>query len=126
MNLLSNEEVVLIERIGRDKVLYSPAAQVLHVINQERLTQKWFRRRAYWQAVSDQIADLNWLSLDRAWEEYSTFIARSPAERRSMLALFDDCNDGKRLAHQLRAIYALAILASSGLVISHDSTEIRK
>jgi glycosyltransferase involved in cell wall biosynthesis len=116
-HLLSNEEIGLMERIGRERVLYSPFAEVLHVINPERLEQKWFRRRAYWQAISDQLAGVGWLPQSEAWTNFSSFIARSPAERRSMLALFDDCPDAERFSQQLSAIYALTMLGSEGFCI---------
>lgn len=114
-HLLSNEEIGLLERIGHDSVTYCPSAIVLHIISSERLQQSWFRRRVYWQAVSDQIADIGWLSPEQAWLDLSTFIARSPAERRSVLALFQDCHDSELFALQLKAIYALITLSSQGL-----------
>lgn len=57
--LLSNEETDAMERIKASgkTALYSPDALVEHVIDPERLTRQWFRRRAAWQAVSDFIKD---------------------------------------------------------------------
>jgi GT2 family glycosyltransferase len=57
-NLLSNEELKVAAQIraaGRP-IVYSPRAVVEHRIPPERLTKRWFLRRAAWQAVSDYIA----------------------------------------------------------------------
>lgn len=54
-NLLSNEEIHLkanLEKLGF-YTLYNPAAEVQHSIPIERLTKKWFRKRMYWQGISD-------------------------------------------------------------------------
>ena len=55
-SLLSNEETALLARLGIHRVFYDPAARVQHVIPVERLTRRWFRRRVYWQAISDLVA----------------------------------------------------------------------
>lgn len=58
-SLLSNEEIELIDRIraGGNISIYVPGAVVEHVIDPDRLTREWFRRRVAWQAVSDFIKD---------------------------------------------------------------------
>jgi glycosyltransferase involved in cell wall biosynthesis len=57
--LLSNDELELHDRLqaAGKQILYSPAIRVSHRIPPQRLTQDWFRRRVFWQAVSDLIAD---------------------------------------------------------------------
>jgi hypothetical protein len=62
-DLLSNEEAALVETVGRDHVLYNPAAMVKHTIPPERLTQRWFRKRASWQAVSDVLGNADFLGI---------------------------------------------------------------
>ncbi len=56
--LLSNEELEAANRITRAGKLsiYAPHAVVEHIVQAERLTQDWFRRRAAWQAVSDLLS----------------------------------------------------------------------
>jgi glycosyltransferase involved in cell wall biosynthesis len=56
-NLLSNEEIhlkAILENLGYFTI-YDPKPQVLHSIPPDRLTKKWFRRRMYWQGVSDSL-----------------------------------------------------------------------
>ena len=58
-SLLSNEETAVAEKIhamGKISV-YAPAADLQHVIDPQRLSREWFRKRAAWQAVSDFIKD---------------------------------------------------------------------
>lgn len=58
-SLLSNDDTEVIERVKAlgKTVLYHPGAVVHHVIDPNRLTRQWFRRRSAWQAVSDFIKD---------------------------------------------------------------------
>ncbi|MGV3549487.1 glycosyltransferase family 2 protein [Rhizobium sp.] len=112
--LMSNEEVSLIEKIGLENIWYTPQAEVAHVIGLERMQQKWFRKRVYWQAVSDMIADVGWLQPDEGWRRISTFLAASPAELRSIRAFFQECPDSELFEKQLNAIYAMTVLGSEG------------
>jgi glycosyltransferase involved in cell wall biosynthesis len=113
-SLLSNEETALIKLIGHDRVLYQPRAQVIHVIPPERVRLAWFRRRSYWQAVSDIMAGSVWVTRPTAYAWLAEFIAASPAEHRSLRALFQDVSDPEVADMQLRAVYGLAILAAGG------------
>jgi glycosyltransferase involved in cell wall biosynthesis len=57
-SLLSNDESTVNHHIklrGR-AIMYAPSAIVQHQIPAERLTKKWFLRRAAWQGVSDFVA----------------------------------------------------------------------
>jgi hypothetical protein len=61
-SLLSNEGVIdWITRAKGYKLFYDPANVIRHFIHADRLTPKWFRRRYFWQGVSDYagIAYLN-------------------------------------------------------------------
>jgi hypothetical protein len=55
--LLSNEEIEVAEKLNAQGLIsvYSPEATVHHVIDPNRLSRAWFRRRAAWQAVSDLV-----------------------------------------------------------------------
>lgn len=57
-SLLSNEDLDLCERLraGGSVLWYSPQQVVHHLIHPERLDRRWFRRRAFWQGVSDAVA----------------------------------------------------------------------
>jgi glucosyl-dolichyl phosphate glucuronosyltransferase len=57
-NLLSNEELEASKRIKAlgKKIIYAPAAFAEHVVDPDRVSQRWFRRRSAWQAVSDYVS----------------------------------------------------------------------
>jgi glucosyl-dolichyl phosphate glucuronosyltransferase len=54
-NLLSNEELEVTKKIRASgkTIIFEPAAYVEHVVDSSRVSQRWFRKRAAWQAVSD-------------------------------------------------------------------------
>ena len=56
-NLLSNEEILLKRQLKRRNLAtyYDPDIYVYHHIPAERLTKRWFYRRAFWQGASDAI-----------------------------------------------------------------------
>ena len=54
---MANEEMDAMRRlqsIGFNAV-YEPSMSVLHCVGPERLTQDWFRRRLFWQGISDWV-----------------------------------------------------------------------
>jgi glycosyltransferase involved in cell wall biosynthesis len=58
-SLLSNEEILLhrqLKRLGY-RTYYDPRIAIRHHVFAEQLTKSWFRRRAYWQGVSDAILE---------------------------------------------------------------------
>jgi len=73
--LLGNEEIEVCDRI-RDagyRILYEPEAIVGHKIPQDRAQMEWFRKRVFWQAVSDLIQGEqktagNWPVEGQAWD----------------------------------------------------------
>lgn len=85
-SLLSSEETALTDRIKAQgsRVAYDPLAAIDHWVDPERLTQRWFRRRAAWQAVSDYLrapkAQMD--RRDQAWSSVKNFLlSRNPADR---------------------------------------------
>ena len=58
--LLSSGDVHLVQRIIDHgfRVEYHPAMQVRHRVPAARLTQAWFRRRYFWQGVSNAVMEL--------------------------------------------------------------------
>jgi glucosyl-dolichyl phosphate glucuronosyltransferase len=57
--LLSNEEILVhhqLKRLGYT-IYYDPKICVRHHVPADRLTTKWFKRRAYWQSVSDALLE---------------------------------------------------------------------
>lgn len=59
-NMLSSGDVFLQEQIliRGHPIVYHPAMAVWHVVTPSRLTKAWFRRRYYWQGVSDAVMQL--------------------------------------------------------------------
>lgn len=85
-SLLSAEETALTDRIKAlgGLVAYDPLGAVDHWVDPERLTQRWFRRRAAWQAVSDYLRDPKGKMEQReqAWAATKSFLlTRNPADR---------------------------------------------
>jgi glucosyl-dolichyl phosphate glucuronosyltransferase len=115
-SLLSNEEITLLERIGIQSVFYAPSACVQHMIPTDRLTTKWFRRRSYWQAVSDMVAGRVNTDDPALRKEYGHVIGQLEAERRNLNALSFEPTSYTEFALQLRGVYlAAAILGDGGV-----------
>jgi len=58
-SLLSNEEILLhhfLKKLGYT-TYYEPRISVRHHVPAARLTKRWFKRRAYWQGVSDAVLE---------------------------------------------------------------------
>lgn len=61
-SLLSGEETELVQRISRNYfALYTPDCEILHKVDESRLTQSWFVKRNAWQAVSNIIGGALWI-----------------------------------------------------------------
>lgn len=118
-SLLSAEETALTDRIkaAGGKVAYDPLAAVDHWVDPERLTQRWFRRRAAWQAVSDYLRDPKGKMdrRDQAWAGMKDWlITCNPADRTMRgLALHQD--DPKAFRWQSSAIYNAMTAMLAGL-----------
>ena len=113
-SLLSNEEVALFDRIGRAKVYYVPEMCVEHMIPDDRLTLEWFRKRVFWQAVSDSLSDSIHESPARAWSELFEIVSRAPAEIRGHRLFSYQPDSPKAFKDQLRALYLHSILLAGG------------
>lgn len=113
-SLLSNDENALLAKIGVQRVLYHPDAWVRHLIPASRLTPAWFRRRVYWQAVSDLISGETHLDAQEARREYGAVISQIEAERRNLNGLFAEPATYEQFALQLRGIYLAAIVFGAG------------
>jgi glycosyltransferase involved in cell wall biosynthesis len=113
-SLLSNDEGALVEKFGLHRVFYSPEASVRHIIPADRMTPKWFRRRAYWQAISDMVAGTTYLTAVEARREYGELIGKFEAERRNLNALFFAPENHEQFAQQLRAVYLAALVFGDG------------
>jgi len=114
-SLLSNEEIELNQRIPKISRYYCGQAVVDHLIPISRLDHQWFRRRIFWQAISDVLAGL--VSADTAkyhFKQYVQNTLRVPAEFRTPKALFYDCELQDEFDLQLSQIYKQTIALATG------------
>jgi glucosyl-dolichyl phosphate glucuronosyltransferase len=107
--LLSNEEVEVVEKIKRwgFVVVYAPEAEVDHIVDGNRLSQAWIRRRVAWQAVSDYLKDPSAVfeSAPRHWHTIHAFVNRLSPKERSPRAFFTEINDAELFKSQMSALY---------------------
>ena len=115
LGLMSNEEIAVIRRIGRERIVYSPKMLVRHVIADSRLNQTWFRKRVFWQAISDQLAGVDVPPIDSVWKEFRSLVPRLPAERRNLLGLAAECGNAEEFSVQLRQLHLIALLLADGM-----------
>jgi glucosyl-dolichyl phosphate glucuronosyltransferase len=120
-SLLSNEEIAMIRRIGRERVYYIPDMVVEHVIAEERLCPEWFRKRVFWQAVSDVLAGETHKTAAQCGAELFNAVACLPAELRGHRLLSFEPSDAAQFRFQLTAVYAQTLLMSSGFPGFPDS-----
>jgi glycosyltransferase involved in cell wall biosynthesis len=113
-SLLSNDETELFEAIGKENIYYVPSMPVQHVIPANRLDPKWFRKRIFWQALSDIIADTHWLTPVEARKKFSEEIINVPAEYRSFRAMEFKPQSADDMDRQLRLIYSMVINMMDG------------
>ena len=102
--LLSNEEVAVFRSFRKRglNLFYEPAAVVRHRVPVERISRSWFRKRVFWQAVSDALLEVELPTPKRAATVGRDF---SP----SILApLSSPVNSYEEFDNQLAAIYQLA------------------
>ena len=105
----------LLERVGIENIWYEPAFTVEHLVAVERMTLPFFRRRIYWQAVSDMVAGVAESDPGRLRAEYADTVLRLPAEHRNLSALNFDPADADQFSLQLRAIYSAALMMGQGI-----------
>jgi GT2 family glycosyltransferase len=113
-SLLSNEEIALLRRIGRDRVYYVPGMVVEHLVPGERLSLEWFRKRVFWQAVSDVLAGETYKTPREAAADLYDIVARAPAEYRGHRLISFDPADAEQFKDQLSAVYLQAMLMAQG------------
>jgi glycosyltransferase involved in cell wall biosynthesis len=113
-SLLSNDETELFEAIGKERIYYVPQMTVDHVIPVWRLDPQWFRKRIFWQALSDIIAGTTWLSSEDAYKRFAEDIIHVPAEYRSYRAMEFSPSNSDDLNRQLRLIYAQVMIMMHG------------
>jgi len=115
-NLMGNEEIKLISLLPKNSVFYSYEPLVYHLIPEDRMKQVWFRKRAYWQAISDLLAGL--VPPDSSkyfFEQFSSKLVPVKAEYRSFKAFNHYCDTSDEIENQLSLVYNYAIANGMGL-----------
>jgi len=116
--LLSNEEVDVVEKIKQRgyAVVYTPEAEVDHIVDGDRLSQVWIRRRVVWQAVSDYLKDPATVfeRAPRHWHTVYDFVNRLSPRDRSPRAFFTEINDAELFRIQMSALYNYTTVLLTG------------
>lgn len=112
--LLSNDETELFESIGHESIYYIPGMSVDHIIPPSRTRPEWFRKRIFWQALSDIAAGTLWLSADDAATRFAEDIIHVPAEYRSYRAMEFPPANSDDMNRQLRLIYSHMMIHMHG------------
>jgi glycosyltransferase involved in cell wall biosynthesis len=116
-SLLSNEELEVSHKIAAAgfSTWYDENARVLHRIHANRVSQAWFRRRAGWQAISDQMSNSAQPDDEACWARLFEYFQKLPVEMRGVRGLFLDVPNPELFHAQCSAIEALlALLLGSG------------
>ena len=113
-SLLSNEEIAMLRKVGRDHVYYVPDMVVEHIVPEDRLTLDWFRKRVFWQAVSDVLAGETHRTIEQTASELFDLVARMPAEIRGHRLMSFEPADAEQFREQLRAVYLQTLLMAAG------------
>jgi glycosyltransferase involved in cell wall biosynthesis len=118
-SLLSAEETALTDRIRAlgGQVAYDPLAAVDHWVDPERLTQRWFRRRAAWQAVSDYLRDprARFDRSEEAWAAVKGFLLRQNPANRTLRGLALEQEGAAEFRWQISAVYNAVTALLAGL-----------
>ena len=115
--LLSNEEVLVTRRMVAMgfSAIYAPSVEMRHTVHRERLTPSWFRRRAFWQTVSDFYLEDDKTAFTDNVETLLALGDRLPARERGFAGLFKDVDDPDVFYAEIQAIGALArLMANDG------------
>jgi hypothetical protein len=77
------------------------------LVDADRLSQVWIRRRVAWQAVSDYLKDPagGFENAPRHWHTIYNFVNRLSPRDRSPRAFFTETNDAELFKAQMAALY---------------------
>jgi glycosyltransferase involved in cell wall biosynthesis len=117
-SLMSNEEIEVLEYIKKENfaAVYSPEAEVDHLVEKKRLTRDWFRRRVAWQATSDFIMkpEEAEAKVQSAIGSVKDYLASLPPLERNIQGLYFKAETSGEFIWQLSAIYNYTIMTLAG------------
>ena len=113
--LLSNEELSVTRNVRRSghSVIYNPAAEVQHIVHRDRIDQNWFRRRVFWQAISDMFDHDDIVSFERRIDTVLDYLERLRPRDRGLTGVFRTIDDAESFHAQTMAITSLVHLLAN-------------
>lgn len=118
-SLLSNEETALMDKIGREHIYYQPKAEVDHFVAADRISLSWFRKRVFWQAVSDILAGTPRHAANYVSKAYDKLVIATEPQYRNIDIFDHRPKDFEQFDRQMQAIYAAAMMAAEGYRTRH-------
>lgn len=115
-SLLSNEETAVAQKVHALGMIsvYAPAATVEHVIDPQRLSREWFRKRSAWQAVSDYLKNPEQtLEYSKRARQHLRQILKS-GDRAVPLGAFHETDDKHVFKGDMGVIYDLIVTCLAG------------
>ncbi len=112
--LLSNEELQVTNSLRQEgyEIVYSPKAEMRHIVHADRLSHDWMRRRMFWQTVSDIFAKQG--GAPRSFDENMKLILdyqqAHMRPKRGVAGMFEDTDDPVHFHSQLEALASLIML----------------
>jgi glucosyl-dolichyl phosphate glucuronosyltransferase len=113
--LLSNEELSVTRKLqARDLVsVYNPNAEMHHTVHKERINQSWFRRRVFWQAISDLFDHEDEKPFSERLEKIFAYQDKLKPRDRGLVGMFEDIVDPEAFHAQTAAVAALVHLLAT-------------
>jgi glycosyltransferase involved in cell wall biosynthesis len=113
--LLSNEELSVTRKLqARGFVaVYNPKAEMHHTVHKERINQAWFRRRVFWQAISDLFDHDDEKPFCERLEKIFAYQDKLRPRDRGLVGMFEDIVDPDAFHAQTTAVTELVHLLAA-------------
>ena len=114
-NCFADEEVALMRAIGREQIFYIPDMIADHIIPRERICIDWFRKRVFWQAISDVLAGVDMIEFDAALVNLRDLAGLSKKDQDVLMRIQYQPHTADEVRKHLALVYQLTYLMSEGL-----------
>lgn len=128
-NLQSNDETLTLLKLSQKKILfrYEPSIKVFHQIPKQRLTQRYFRKRAFSQGRSDVLMELFLRGSLSAWREVIWpslyFLFKQP---HFLILAFRPCRGPRKFERALQGQLFLGRSIGLFSLLSHNARALLK
>lgn len=112
--LLSNEEIALIEKYGIERVWYCPEMVLRHVIPIDRISPQWFRKRVFWQAISDELLGTRVQHPSELLRILDDDVAKMHPRYRGLKTFFREPVNAPDFKKQLQSLYDYVRFCAAG------------